>query len=666
MKKNMRLFLYLFFALFFMQQKTHASFFNPSPYTLDYGTTASTARWNANGTYLAVGGTNFPTDLTIYGFDGTYVTPKATESFGNGAFAVDWSPNGQYLAIGGDYSTNALIIYKWDGVDTTLSTSKYHGSYVTAVAWNPAGNALAVGGNWNNNNLALYNWDGYNTLSLTTSKYYGTQVNGLAWNPAGTKLAVAGQNRYCGLSLYDWNGSTLTLTTSKYHGISANALAWTSTGTYLAVGGNYNTNNVIIYTLSGPSSLTLTTSISFGTNANTLSWSYDDRYLTVGGDNSSADLTTYEWNGSTLTPIPNSQASYGNGVYGASWSPYSDYLAVAGNNSSNDFTLYTSNGYLNGTKNNVTLSNHYLFTDGGYANGLVNFTNGCTVLPGKKLKLALLTPFSGGLDLRDTATLQLEDDLYLDADVTLTTGGYIYGQGHAIYLENDLTIPDNTIMHISNDTIIDGNGHKLNLGHESQLFIDWGVTLTLRNMTFKNTVNNQDTPPVRLNGKTSKLALDNIHLELSSDFSFTYGQLFIHNDVLVTGTSKFNYLSSHQSYIDTCSTLYFDLGTTFSFAPYLSTNKDLIYMKDASATLYLNGTTLAITHTGLRLTRGRLLIDNTVTFTSQYYEGSHKQAPSNGLIFGNAIFSDSIYDLDVHLLGGANIGQYTLVKVDEI
>ncbi|MFH1831561.1 MAG: hypothetical protein ABH827_02045, partial [bacterium] len=129
------------------------------------------------------------------------------------------------------------------------------------------------------------------------------------------------------------------------------------------------------------------------------------------------------------------------------------------------------------------------------------------------------------------------------------------------------------------------------------------------------------------------------------------------------GTSQFNYLSSQQSYIGNQSNLYFDHGTTFSFAPYLSTNKDLIYMQDASSTIHLNGATLAITHTGLRLTRGRLLLENNITFTNQYLEGNHTQSLTNSLVFGNAALGPD-YDLNITVLSGANVNVTGMINYD--
>jgi WD40 repeat protein len=104
-------------------------------------------------------------------------------------------------------------------------------------------------------------------------------------------------------------------------------------------------------------------------------------------------------------------------------------------------------------------------------------------------------------------------------------------------------------------------------------------------------------------------------LDLSADFNFRQGQLFINNDVVVSGTSSFVYSSPSSSFITHGGTLAFDHGTTFSFAP-ATASKDLLIMQDPTSVLKMNGCTLKCTDTGFRLTSGTLLFDNKVVLDS--------------------------------------------------
>jgi WD40 repeat protein len=104
-------------------------------------------------------------------------------------------------------------------------------------------------------------------------------------------------------------------------------------------------------------------------------------------------------------------------------------------------------------------------------------------------------------------------------------------------------------------------------------------------------------------------------LSLGDDFYVNRGQLFFHNDVVVTGTSALVYRSIAPSYVAAHGCLMFDHGTTFSYAP-ATDNKDLIVLSDASSTLVFNESSLLATHTGLRLSKGQLFLDDKITLNS--------------------------------------------------
>jgi WD40 repeat protein len=130
-------------------------------------------------------------------------------------------------------------------------------------------------------------------------------------------------------------------------------------------------------------------------------------------------------------------------------------------------------------------------------------------------------------------------------------------------------------------------------------------------------------PAIRLASTGSKLTLDNVMFDLGADFQFKQGQIFIHDEVAVTGTSAFIYQSPAPSYITSGATWSFEYGTTFSVAP--STASDTFYngaapyvtnnfivLADSSSALYLNSCSFKTTFTGLRLAKGMVLFDNRV------------------------------------------------------
>ncbi len=274
---------------------------------------------------------------------------------------------------------------------------------------------------------------------------------------------------------------------------------------------------------------------------------------------------------------------------------------------------------LDGTSSVNYQTNPYVFRDGDLAQGIVCFSKGFTVVPatnhGSNLFLDTNISISGGIDLRGTSTMTLLHDVMLDSGVTFSDSGRIYSYGSSLIMGGNLTIPADKVLHCGGNLIIDGNGNTLTLGSGAQLFLDDATTVTLRNMTIKTMHQFPGAPALSISSTLSKLALDNVVLALSDDFYVNRGQLFIHNDVMVTGTSALVYRSTSPSFITSQGCLAFDNGTTFSYAPACN-DKDLIMMADASSSLVLDGCSLKTTHTGLRLTKGRLYMDNKVVIDS--------------------------------------------------
>ena len=293
-------------------------------------------------------------------------------------------------------------------------------------------------------------------------------------------------------------------------------------------------------------------------------------------------------------------------------------------------------------------TNHHVFHNSGNAwtvRGWVRFNDGFTIMPRASVIMDTLTTVSGAMDLRDTGTLILNNDLYLAHNVTLTNGGNIKGrssstgQANTIFMGGDLTLSSTTYaraLHItgdwsnsgtSGDLIIDGCGHTLNIGDRAQIFVDSNITLTLRNMTIKTGPKSLNTPAIQLASFGSKLALDNVMFDLGADFQFTQGHIFIHDEVAVTGTSALVYKSPRPSYITSGATWSFESGTTFSIAPTTFTDipytagtaasNNFIVFADASSALSLDNCSFKTTFTGLRLRSGMVLFADKVAVDTQ-------------------------------------------------
>jgi len=257
----------------------------------------------------------------------------------------------------------------------------------------------------------------------------------------------------------------------------------------------------------------------------------------------------------------------------------------------------------------------YNFSDGDSATGYVKFLAGFDIPIDAYVTFDISKSISGPVDLNDFGSIILNGPVTLAPNSILSQGGNIEGRGHTIILESDTTIPEGKQLHITSTTAIDGMGNTLYLEPHACLVVDNSVTLTLKNMRVKNTRNNLCNPIIRPTGHRAQIALQNVELALADDFIFREGQLFIHDDVIITGTSVFSYRSTQQSYICDASTFGFDKRTIFFYYP-SSVDNNLIQMQSETSTLYLDGATLLTTHTGMRLSTGMLCLDNNVTLST--------------------------------------------------
>jgi len=201
-------------------------------------------------------------------------------------------------------------------------------------------------------------------------------------------------------------------------------------------------------------------------------------------------------------------------------------------------------------------------------------------------------------------------------------------------------------MRFRGDTIVDGQGCTLNFESQAQFLIESNVTLTLKNLIIKNTNNLSAKPFISAINVLGSLALDNCELKLNEDFRFTKGKLFIHNDVKITGTSSFIYVSVDDGLVMPHSRLYFAPDTTLSYFPSSSKN-DLLKLSDKSSVLYLDEADLASTTTGCKLTKGRIFCDNHVTFSNTI-----ASRITMGIVRTFSVnYGVNVYDIDWHPSG---------------
>ncbi|MFH1644118.1 MAG: hypothetical protein ABIA74_02990 [bacterium] len=254
-------------------------------------------------------------------------------------------------------------------------------------------------------------------------------------------------------------------------------------------------------------------------------------------------------------------------------------------------------------------------------------------------------------------TMQLQSDLYFSSTTYIMTGGKIAGSGYAIFLGNDLSLYENQSLQFTDTTVIDGLGAALTLHKNAKLKIDNGVTLSLRNLVLKGL---QDAANSVIEmSENSFLSFQNVEIELSGDYTFTQGVLFLDDDLKITGTSKLIYESNMPWFINPHSTIYFDLGTTLSYVPN-SGARDLFKLSDATSVLYLDQSTFAApangTYNGILLTKGTMVFDNYVNLKN-LNNGIPNTDINKAITLGDGAAENSV---DTKVLSGAmvNIAGY--------
>jgi len=310
---------------------------------------------------------------------------------------------------------------------------------------------------------------------------------------------------------------------------------------------------------------------------------------------------------------------------------------------------YTA-GSIDATTNVNFQSTSYTFADSEFARGFVRLDQGLTA--NGLLNLNVLFPVAGAINIDAAGKLVLDGDLTLASNVTIPNGGEINGQNHTLFLQGDLTIPANKTLKISGNLTIDGQGHNLIFADEALLVIDDAAAtkLTIRNTKLKALKNNPISGPSIQFGDAlnQKLVLNDSDILLGGDFTFEWGALDIVNTVNFKGDFWiFEYASTYNLTIKKNSKLFMDIGFYFFYNP--TDNKQThIAMQDLTSQLFLNGCVFYTSGlTGLKLTKGHLLIDHSVIFTNLSPTTKDK-----GLIFGNG---NAAYDLEIDIFPGASI-----------
>lgn len=198
-----------------------------------------------------------------------------------------------------------------------------------------------------------------------------------------------------------------------------------------------------------------------------------------------------------------------------------------------------------------------------------------------------------------------------------TNSQLIFGDGCNVELGENAVLT--TTWYFDGQSVLNGNGKTLRLGTGGSLVLRPGAGVLFDNVTIKgikNTLNGGvKSTNIRCMDNTATLSLGNIIWTQDSVFTMSNGHFEVLGLWDIVGSTTFCYSGTKTCTITQFGTMLVDNGMTFSYAPRVA-NRDLIWMENSSAILHLDGATLASTTTGLRLTRGTLIIDGICTTTN--------------------------------------------------
>lgn len=324
---------------------------------------------------------------------------------------------------------------------------------------------------------------------------------------------------------------------------------------------------------------------------------------------------------------------------------------------------------LDGTVNLKYEPTSYTFANGDFARGFVRLNGGMVVPAGATVTMNVVAPVAGSINLNGSGKLSLEGDLTLASNATLPNGGVIDGQGKALFLNGNLSIPANKVLKVTSNTIIDGQGHEIDLKNGligGRILINGpaGTRVTLRNLTLRGVKDFDGTPAIDILGSPNQtLVLENVKIYFSGDYYFWNGKLEIRRNVEMHGYYQlqfrpelspiiFYYLSEADSTIKSDSTWYFDLGMAFVYFPF-DFNKTHIVFEGPSSRLFCDSCALFTTQDiGWQFLKGHVIFNNrvflqsdvgVVSDTTQAFEFGDKTASNDVAI---DVFSGASMQID--------------------
>lgn len=220
-------------------------------------------------------------------------------------------------------------------------------------------------------------------------------------------------------------------------------------------------------------------------------------------------------------------------------------------------------------------------------------------------------------------------------DVTCDTPLYFDNAGNILLSSH--TYLNETWTFSGQENFIFGNGNILFLGPSGNIVLERGSLLEFVNITIHGLAQNN----LACSDDASVLIFDNCRLLFTENFNFSYGSMFFKTDIIFSGTTQFNYLSSQVSTIDQHTQVLLDHSMKFYYNPVVD-RSDLIQFTDETSVFCLRGSSLITGLSGMTLTKGSMIVDRNATLFAEN--------ATTGFVFGSG---DSADDFTCQILAGS-------------
>lgn len=535
-----------------------------------------------------------------------HVKKLSSIAFSNDCTSVDWSINDDYVAgVALDSPDYELKIAYFDGATLTLTLQEYQTRDAYAVRWHPTKRYLAMSRSSGfGNEIIVYEHKVHNgTLATISGASVSGNVNAFAWHPSGSYL-IAGTSLTSGEIITYSASSTGVLSAgaatnlSPDRAVSRNALSFAPGGNKLVAGVVNNATTgaaeLLVYSFNG--SLTLTTSAEVGYTVLGVDWSPTGSYIAAGLMGGTTNLRIYDASSSVVLEVQSARQNISDALYSVQWDNTGTFLLVGMYNTGSTSPKLETLVYKfdKAAKTLTPIYNEYTYdliyaarwsrSNNYWARGYYDQSAVDQMIVQKSTYPGLGSGTNAACPLIfDTTSLICNSDISVMAPVQFSGNCKVNGRGKRIYFKN---------------------GGSFLVRPNSNLMLE---DLELKGIKGSNLSN------LMSNGS---ITLRNCIINLAGDYTFSQGAILFQEDVVITGTNKFNYTSRQTSTIAPNAQLMFDMDVTFSYAPTIP-NQNLLYMPDVNATLYLYGCTLHSTRTGLSLKNGTVLVDDSVTMSSE-------------------------------------------------